>query len=66
MEWTCNKLGEMNNAHKISARKYEVKRSLGTTDVYVTIKIQFYNIKRYIQERKNVSFCTPESAACTV
>ena len=41
MEWTCNKLGEMNKAYKISARKYEVKRSLGTTDVYVTIKIQF-------------------------
>jgi len=41
MEWICNKLGEMNKACKISARKYEVKRSLGTTDVYVTIKIQF-------------------------
>jgi hypothetical protein len=37
MEWTCNKLGEMNKAYKVSARKYEVKRSLGTADVYVTI-----------------------------
>ena len=25
-----------------------------------------YNIKRYIQERKNDSFCTPEFAACTM
>ena len=29
------------------------------------VKIK-YNIKRYTQERKNVPFCTPESAACTV
>lgn len=50
-EWTCNKLCEMSNAYKISARKYEVKRSLGTTNVYVRIKIQFW-CKNEIQHKK--------------
>lgn len=54
MRWNghvTNELCEMSNAYKISARKYEVKRSPGTTDVYVTIKIQFW-CKNEIQHKK--------------